>query len=94
MGGLIRRYPLISYFVIAYAGTWLVWALFVLSRDGSGLLPFHSPSSFLVMIGIATFSGPTVSAGGLSMYWGLALGFGLFALLLVIVTRGRLGKPA
>ena len=203
MGGLIRRYPLVSYFVIAYAGTWLVWALFVLSRDGSGLLPFHSPSSFLVMIGIGTFSGPTVSAfvvtavtegregivrllrrivqwrvglawylftfvglpaietlgtiaipgalasftpidllpelmsaavffaypgllagplgeeigwrgvalprlqlahlpgaaemtsaGGLSMYWGLALGFGLFALLLVIVTRGRLGKPA
>ena len=62
MGGLIRRYPLISYFVIAYAGTWLVWALFVLSREGSGLLPFHSPSSFLVMIGIGTFSGPTVSA--------------------------------
>jgi hypothetical protein len=30
----------------------------------------------------------------LSMYWGLALGFGLFALLLVIATRGRLGKPA
>jgi hypothetical protein len=24
VGGLIRRYPLISYFVIAYAGTWLV----------------------------------------------------------------------
>jgi hypothetical protein len=36
---LIRRYPLVSYFVIAYAGTWLVWAVFVLSRDGSGLLP-------------------------------------------------------
>jgi hypothetical protein len=33
------------------------------------------------------------SAGVLSMYWGLALGFGLFALLLVIVTRGRLGQP-
>ena len=30
------------------------------------------------------------SAGVLSMYWGLALGFGLFALLLF--TRGRLGK--
>jgi hypothetical protein len=26
------------------------------------------------------------------MYWGLALGFGLFALLLVIFTRGRLGS--
>src|SRR5262245_3535180 len=31
--------------------------------------------------------------GVLSMYWGLVLGFGLFALLLVIVTRGRLGLP-
>lgn len=30
--------------------------------------------------------------GVLSMYGGLALGFGLFALLLVIVTRGGLGK--
>jgi membrane protease YdiL (CAAX protease family) len=30
-------------------------------------------------------------AGVLSMYWGLALGFGVFALLLVIFTRGRLG---
>jgi hypothetical protein len=26
------------------------------------------------------------------MYWGLALGFGLFALLLIIFTRGWLGK--
>jgi hypothetical protein len=59
---VIRRYPLISYFVIAYAGSWAVWALFVLSLEGSGLLPFHAPSSFLVLIGIGTFSGPTVSA--------------------------------
>ena len=29
-------------------------------------------------------------SGVLAMYWGLALGFGLFALLLVIFTRGRL----
>src|SRR5262249_30977036 len=62
VGEVIRRYPLISYFVIAYAGTWLVWALFVLSREGSLLLPFHSPASFLVAIGIGTFSGPTVGA--------------------------------
>jgi hypothetical protein len=31
--------------------------------------------------------------GVLSIYWGLALGFGLFALLLVVCTRGRLGQP-
>src|SRR5258708_81323 len=60
VGDLVRRYPLSTYFVIAYAGTWLAWAFFVLSRDGSGLLPFHSPSSFLILIGIGTFSGPTV----------------------------------
>jgi hypothetical protein len=35
-----------------------------------------------------------VSSGVLTMYWGLGLGFGLFALILVIVTRGRLGEPA
>jgi membrane protease YdiL (CAAX protease family) len=62
VGDLIRRYPLISYFVIAYAGAWPVWALFVLSREGSALLPFRSPSSFMVLIGIGTFSGPTASA--------------------------------
>jgi hypothetical protein len=33
------------------------------------------------------------SVGVLSMYWGLAFGFGLFALLLVVFTRGRLGEP-
>jgi len=58
VGDLIRRYPLISYFVIAYAGAWPVWALFVLSREGSALLPFRSPSSFMVLIGIGTFRGP------------------------------------
>ena len=61
MADLIRRYPLISYFVIAYAGTWLVWALSCSPGTEAGLLPFHSPLRFL-LIGIGTFSGPTVSA--------------------------------
>ena len=48
------------------------------------------PKAFLLahLPGAATMTG----AGVLSMYWGLALGFGVFALLLVVVTRGRLGK--
>jgi hypothetical protein len=37
-------------------------------------------------------AGEMTSFGVLAMYWGLAFGFGLFALLLVIFTRGRLGK--
>jgi uncharacterized protein len=59
---LISRHPLISYFIIAYAGSWLVDGLFVLSQDGSGLLPYNSPLSFGATIGIATFSGPTLGA--------------------------------
>jgi hypothetical protein len=32
------------------------------------------------------------SAGVLALYCGLALGFGLTALLLILATRGRLGR--
>jgi hypothetical protein len=48
------------------------------------------PNSFLLthLPGAAEMT----SAGVLSMYCGLALGFGVFALLLVVFTRGRLGK--
>ena len=62
MDQLVRRHPLIAYFGIAYAGSWLVWALFVLSAEGTGLLPFHAPASFLVLIGVGTFTGPMVAA--------------------------------
>ena len=48
------------------------------------------PNAFLLahLPGAAEMTSP----GVLSMDWGLALGFGLFAVLLVIFTRGRLGK--
>lgn len=45
------------------------------------------PSAFLHLPGAAEMT----SSGVLSMYWGLALGFGVFALPLVVCTRGRLG---
>ena len=47
------------------------------------------PNAFL----LAHFLGAAklTNFGVLSLYWGLALGFGVFALLLVILTRGRLG---
>jgi membrane protease YdiL (CAAX protease family) len=51
-----------AYFALAYAGSWLVWAFYVLSLDATGLLPFHAPASFLVLIGLGTFTGPTIAA--------------------------------
>jgi len=41
---LLARHPLVFYFIIAYAFTWLAaWLPFVLSEDGAGLLPYRSP---------------------------------------------------
>jgi uncharacterized protein len=36
--GLLARHPLVSYFLIAYAGTWLLTVPVALSANGVGLL--------------------------------------------------------
>ena len=35
--GLLAGHPLVSFFLIAYAAAWLVWAPVVLSGTGAGL---------------------------------------------------------
>lgn len=40
---LVRRHPLVSFFVLAYAVSWLAWLPFVLSADGLGVLGFQYP---------------------------------------------------
>jgi uncharacterized protein len=58
-GGLLARHPLLFFFLIAYAGAWLVWMPLVLSEDGVGLLPFSSsPVLATVLVSVGTFVGP------------------------------------
>jgi hypothetical protein len=38
---VLARHPLVSFFVMAYAFSWIVWAPWVLGEDGAGLLPIN-----------------------------------------------------
>jgi membrane protease YdiL (CAAX protease family) len=61
--GLLARHPLVFFFLIAYAGAWLVEVPIALSETGTGLLPFTIPKPVIALaIAAATFLGPTLSA--------------------------------
>jgi membrane protease YdiL (CAAX protease family) len=59
---LLARHPLISFFVMAYAFSWIVWSPWVLSEDGVGLLPFElSGATSGLLNAAAILLGPTLS---------------------------------
>jgi len=61
--GLLARHPLISYFVMAYAFSWIAWSPWVLSEEGVGLLPFElSGATSGLLSAAAILLGPTLSA--------------------------------
>jgi membrane protease YdiL (CAAX protease family) len=61
-GNLLARYPLISFFVLAYALSWLAWSPWFLSEAGTGILPFDG-GKFSTLLNIAALVlGPTLSA--------------------------------
>ncbi len=61
--GLLARHPLISFFVMAYAFSWIVWSPWVLSEEGVGLLPFRlSDGTSGLLNALAILAGPTLSA--------------------------------
>jgi CAAX protease family protein len=60
--GLLARYPLTFYFLIAYAFSWLVWVPLALSQDGAGLLSFRGPIGASASVVVASFVGPFLSA--------------------------------
>jgi len=60
---LLARHPLVSFFVMAYALSWLVWTPWVLGEDGAGLLPINiSGATSGLLNAAAIFAGPTLSA--------------------------------
>src|SRR5919199_4235549 len=63
--GLLARHPLISFFVMAFAFSWIVWSPWVLSEDGAGLLPFKlsdvSDAAPGLLNAAAILLGPTLS---------------------------------
>lgn len=61
--GVLARHPLVSFFVLAFAGSWVVELPVVLSRTGTGALPYDLPPiADALLIAAATFTGPTMAA--------------------------------
>jgi uncharacterized protein len=64
---LIRRHPLIAFFVIAFAGEWIAFLPLILAQNGQGLLPYTVPALgpippaywFTVL---ASMAGPTLAS--------------------------------
>jgi membrane protease YdiL (CAAX protease family) len=60
---LLASHPFISYFVLAFTGTWLFTAPMVLGQDGLSLLPYSVPFGLYVVLFLASsFTGPTLAA--------------------------------
>jgi len=63
MQSVLASHPLLSYFILAFAGTWLFTAPMVLGQDGLGLLPYNVPFGLYAVLFIASsFTGPTLAA--------------------------------
>jgi membrane protease YdiL (CAAX protease family) len=60
---LLARHPILGYFAIAFAGTWLLLFVPVLAQNGLGLLPFMVPDIAMLLLFVgATLAGPTLGA--------------------------------
>ena len=59
---LLTRYPLTSFFVMAFAFSWIAWSPWFLSEDGAGLLPYSSPLINGLVVPVGILLGPFLSA--------------------------------
>jgi hypothetical protein len=60
--GLLARHPLVSFFVMAYAFSWIVWSPWVLGQDGAGVLPIHINPALIGYLNAAAILADTTLA--------------------------------
>ena len=59
----MRAHPLVAYFTLAFAGTWLLDLPMVLGKNGLGLLPYSVPMvAYIILFILGSFAGPTLAA--------------------------------
>lgn len=76
--GLVRRHPLLSFFVLANVMSWLAWVPYILSQHGLGIWGYRFPD----LLGTSQFLG---------VLPGAYLGPIASALLVTAVADGRAG---
>jgi len=57
----VKRHPLVAYFVLAFAGTWIFFAPILLSQKGLGLISVPDTAAFVLFF-LATYTGPFLAA--------------------------------
>ena len=59
---LLTHSPLLAYFILAFAGAWIVWLPLVLSKNGLGILPFTPTTGWIYALEVlGSFTGPTLA---------------------------------
>lgn len=60
---IIKKYPILSFFILSYLGSWIGWSPWWLSESGIGLLPYELPIGVIAGINqIGLFAGPFTAA--------------------------------